>query len=407
MILSAMNRHRHARVRGGFTLVELLVVIVVLSILIGLLLPAINAAIRTAKKAAVSSEINQLAAALASFKSKFGDYPPSRVYLAEDGNYTALSTTAIASGDISLNQLGARTVSALRKFWPRVNLSTSGGAVFSGTMASPPATWYDFNGDGKFNGPWILEGHQCLTFFLGGIPTQDSNGNYGMTGFAKDPSNPFTSLNMPNGVGTNRQPPLFEFVPSRLFTDPNDTYGSLVPGYYDSLGGVPGTASGLNFYAYFSAYGNNGYDPNDVNFPEVDANNNGPIGLNFQVTFPNAYSVPSGYVSYVSVSAAPNPYTTTLSVATGTSGHGVNVVSYINAQSFQIISSGIDGLYGVGGQYVTTSSSSGTSTNPLPIDTVTSPSPYANNTTYNQAPEATIRQREGDNLTNFKASSLQ
>ena len=53
-----------------------------------LLLPAINGAIRTAKKAAVSAEINQLAQALASFKSKYGDYPPSRVYLAENGDYS-------------------------------------------------------------------------------------------------------------------------------------------------------------------------------------------------------------------------------------------------------------------------------------------------------------------------------
>ena len=245
-----------------------------------------------------------------------------------------------------------------------------------------------------------------------------ANGNYGMTGFSKDPTNPFTSLNMAGGVGANRQPPLFEFVPSRLFADPNDVgvhsfniAPSLVPGYYDSLGGVPGTASGTNFYAYFSAYGNNSYDPNDVNFTEADSNGNGPIGLNFQVTFPNTYTVPAGYQNYVSVSAAPNPYTSTLTVATGSNGNGVNIVSYINPQSFQIISSGIDGLYGVGGQYTPTSATSTASANPLPLDygfpTSTSPSPYANNTNFNVAPDPTIRQREGDNLTNFKASSLQ
>ncbi len=54
-----------------------------------MLLPAINAAIRTAKNAAVSAEINQLAQALESFKSKYGDYPPSRVLLVENGNYTS------------------------------------------------------------------------------------------------------------------------------------------------------------------------------------------------------------------------------------------------------------------------------------------------------------------------------
>ena len=60
---------------------ELLVVILILAILIALLLPAINAALRTAKNAAVGGEINQLAQALASFKTKYGDYPPSRILL--------------------------------------------------------------------------------------------------------------------------------------------------------------------------------------------------------------------------------------------------------------------------------------------------------------------------------------
>ena len=82
-------------------------------------------------------------------------------------------------------------------------------------------------------------------------------------------------------------------------------------------------------------------------------------------------------------------------------GSSSPVVSYLNAQSFQIISSGIDGLYGVGGQYAPPSSASATSTNPLPLDATNDidPGPGGNDTT--------IRQREQDNLTNFKAGSLQ
>jgi prepilin-type N-terminal cleavage/methylation domain-containing protein len=401
MILSAIDKDRRARVGGGFTLVELLVVILILAILIGLLLPAINGALRTARKAAVSSEINQIASALASFKTKYGDYPPSRIWVAENGDYGSAPLTAIAPGDITYAQLAQRTASILRKFWPRLVLNTvqGQGAVF------PPgsATWYDFNGDGFLgissthlhpgsSDGYILQGHQCLTFFLGGMPVVNSTGSYGVSGFSKDPTNPFTSLI--SAFGTNRSSPLFEFVPGRLFADPNDAYQSGVPGYYDSLGGVPGGASGLNFYAYFSAYGNGNYDPNDVNLNlptgELDANNNGPIGLNFQVTFPIPGS--AGNVN-ISSSFAPNPYTSSLSHA----GAATPTVTYLNPQSFQIISSGIDGLYGVGGQYVSSSSASATSTNPLPPD----PTALIHTT------DSTVRQREQDNLTNFKATSLQ
>src|SRR5271157_1715721 len=101
-------RRRPGEGRGprGFTLVELLVVILILAILIALLLPAINAAVRTAKNAAVGGEINQLAQALASFKAKYGDYPPSRIYLSEDGNLAPSLTGTVNGnpGDITYAQ---------------------------------------------------------------------------------------------------------------------------------------------------------------------------------------------------------------------------------------------------------------------------------------------------------------
>jgi hypothetical protein len=69
-------------------------------------------------------------------------------------------------------------------------------------------------------------------------------------------------------------------------------------------------------------------------------------------------------------------------------------VTYQNPQSFQIISAGLDGYYGVGGQYQQAASST---TNTVPFDSTNTV-----NTT-----EASIRQRERDNLTNFKSGRLQ
>ena len=410
------NRRLLARSRGGFTMIELLMVIVIIAILVGLLLPAVNGALKTARKAAVSSEISQLAQALDSFKSRYGDYPPSRFLAVESGNYTSflgtansgtpLSTsgtlpdptqpdpTSPGDGDISTTQLAQRSVAALRKFWPRVSTAV--------TLTNN--NFYDFNGNNQMDAPYILHGHECLVFFLGGVPSHDSSGNFGLTGFDKNPLNPFTNTLVPGSpmYSTNRQSPLFEFNPGRLFLDPNtQTAASTaglpipgIPGYYDSLGNaVPGSGAGSthNFYVYFSAYGNSGYDPNDVNFPEADANNNGPIGLGFQTSF-GTYKALNFCSSF-----APNPYTSTLSVG--------NPVTFQKAQSFQIISSGIDGLYGVGGQF--NSNTTSASTVPLPLDPTNTFSGSTMGKTLTADTDPTLRLREGDNLTNFKTGSLQ
>src|SRR5208337_2130636 len=125
-ISSPPIRRRPGDGRGprGFTLVELLVVILILAVLITLLLPALNFAVSTAKNAAVGGEINQLAQALASFKAKYGDYPPSRIYLSEDGNLQPNVTNLYGpvngnAGDITYAQLGQRSIAAMRKFFPR------------------------------------------------------------------------------------------------------------------------------------------------------------------------------------------------------------------------------------------------------------------------------------------------
>jgi prepilin-type N-terminal cleavage/methylation domain-containing protein len=399
------NRRSLARSRGGFTLIELLMVIIIIAILVGLLLPAVNSALKTARKAAVSSEISQLAQALANFKSRYGDYPPSRFLAVESGNYSTflqstqpLSTsgtlpdptqadpTSSGDGDITVAQLAQRSVSALRKFWPRVTTTVQLGT----------GNFYDFNGNNVMDGAYVLHGHECLVFFLGGVPTNDGAGHFGLSGFDKNPLNPFTNIL----ISTNRQPPLFEFNPGRLFLDPNTQTSATVPGipgYYDSLNNAVPAPGGttLNFYAYFSAYGNSGYDPNDVNVSEMDANSNGPIGLSFQTSFGTFKAL-----NFCS-SFAPNPYTSTLSVPLTVGAP----VTFLNPQTFQIISSGIDGLYGVGGQF--NSNTNTPSVVPLPFDATNTFAGSTMGKSLGADTDLTIRNREGDNLTNFKPTSLQ
>ena len=200
----------------------------------------------------------------------------------------------------------------------------------------------------------------------------------------------------------NRQAPFFEFVANRLALDPCNTTTPGIPGYLDSLGNATPTGNPgdpINFYAYFSAYGNGGYDPNDVNFVEYDISGTGPVSgtgpgpgieLAFHVAFP---ILPLNTPPTPALSPAPNPYTTTLTTPFTANGAYLPA-TYLNPQSFQIISSGIDGLYGVGGQYAPDNTAEA-----LPWDT-SSPTPY-------NTADTSIRIRERDNVTNFHNGKLE
>jgi len=354
--------------RAGFTLIELLVVIVVLAMLVGLLLPAIMGAVKKANQAAVTAEINALSQALEEFHSKYGTYPPSRIVISETGNY---NSTYLGTGK---NLLAQRSMAALRKIFPRIQLSTS-GAVGPG---------YDVNGNNTIDSAaYVLTGPECLVLFLGGIP-QKTDAGWAVTGFSKNPVNPFEN----NLKTTNRTPPLFEFNNGRLVTNilnPNYKDGLEFPGYLDSLG-APSETTVLPFYCYFSAYGGVGYDPGDVDFQEPSSDGNiaqiqGPFRA------PNAPGSVASSVAGVVVSPAPNPYTTSSPILTP------QPPTWVNPNKYQIISAGSDRLFGIGGQFISNGN------NRLPLDAAVV-------TASGQALTSNTRTVEKDNLTNFASGTL-
>lgn len=364
---------------SGFTLIELLIVMVVIGLLMALLLPAIGGAMRSARNAAVSTEVGRMAQSLTEFAGKYGTYPPSRILLVENGdysptnfNYLTYTYSTPSAVDVTTGALVQRSLAHLRKFFPRLDLGTSGATRGPGTFVYThgDTSFYDFNGNGKLDPPVLLTGDECLVFFLGGMAqvTPSAKGNvYSMSGFAADPRNPFQPVSM----ATNRIPPTYEFDPGRLVDFDGDGY----PSYCDSLKTV-------RPLAYFSGYGGTGYDVNDCNFDtgnalaeSDDALTVTPITLAFRLAFP----VKGGGSA---ISPPPNPYSLTSTT--------VSPVVWLKPQGFQLISAGADGLYGVGGAFDQDAS------NPLPVD--------AANT--KPGADVTIRFRERDNLTNFHGSKL-
>jgi len=110
--------HPHSGCRRGFTLVEMLVVIAIIGVLAALLLPAVMYALVRAKNTAVAIEVNQLAAAIESYKQDKGDYPPNfrdkdvvlrhirKCYPKADQNYISLGASGENFIDYATGQNG-------------------------------------------------------------------------------------------------------------------------------------------------------------------------------------------------------------------------------------------------------------------------------------------------------------
>ena len=360
------------RRRTGFTLVELLVVITIIGILIALLVPTIGGAVQRANEARVAGDINTQGAALNNFKTKYGDYPPSRIILAESGAYNIANppasplayygiqgpgdssgsmsysqnypnigngTFAAPDNDVTYTTLAQRSIQKLRQFFPKVQLTTSPPPATLPPLPAVPGGFYDFNGNRNFDvDPILLEGHECLVFFLGGISNHDIAGGTatfnGLTGFNGDPRNPFRPPSSAITAAETRIEPYYEFPVDRLYDDDYDG----IPGFVDSLG----TLTEARYFAYFSTNGGPGYDPNDVNFDPAAIGETGAAGRQFAVSFP-VYG--SAGVARTTTSPLPNPYTSSVLVPTN------GAATFHKPQSYQIISAGRDRQYGGGGQF--------------------------------------------------------
>jgi len=287
------------RRRGAFTLIELMIVIVVIGILMGLVLPAVMSSFQKAKVSQVSTEIRGLEGAIAQFKQVYGIEPPSRMRLYETGAgwTTAASGTTldpVTGASLSNEAERVRSVAFMNRIWPNYNFALS----------------HDFDNSGTAAGFVTLYGPECLVFFLGGRPAGPTGGPYALTGFSKNPADPFAAA----GGSESREGPYFEFKASQLHQSLNPGSGGALV-YYDSL---PGQTSP---YVYASSYDGRGYQLADLYAKPQTMYLASPANLNLL----NVYMV------------------------------GSSAIAQKN-KSFQIISPGPDTLYGNGGAFATTTS---------------------------------------------------
>ncbi len=267
------------RSRAGFTLIEMLVVITIIVVLVGLLLGGVMYAWNRMKQTQALADVNQLDAGLKAFYAKYKRYPPSRIHLCS--NYSSYGNT----------QLDIDSKNFLMSTWPGLGKLTPAGVQ----------TWVNINWAGNGNPiNEILEGDQCLVFFLGGVPWDPGSGTLNAAGgFSVDTRNP---AGITSGAGV--VPPLFTFDPSRLKV----INGSNFPSYLDPFG-IP-NASTTQYgapYVYYSSY-----------------------------NFPNGYWNPPK--SYVIQLYGTQPYYTSAN-------------KYWNPNTGQILCAGPNGVFGAGGQW--------------------------------------------------------
>jgi len=205
-----MNIPRQGPKRTGFTLIELLVVMGIIAVLTGLTAAGVVRFLRVQTEKQTMRELLGLSEAADKFKGEIGIYPPSKMVLCKDRS---------GYGAAPLDQ---QSLAVLDKMFP--TLGNFSGVNWNGASTAARE---------------VLDGDQCLVFFLGGINRK---------GFAK--------VGKPDSGAEQRFGPYYEFPPKRLVARSGKTFPSFLDPY--SNANVPGESSP---YAFFSTGLSKRYTP--------------------------------------------------------------------------------------------------------------------------------------------------
>jgi prepilin-type N-terminal cleavage/methylation domain-containing protein len=245
--------------RGGFTLVELLVVITIIAILFALTAAAVSRAMIKMDETKTRNDISQLQGGVQAFKTDFSvAYIPDRLVL-PPGNDPA-------------------SLQYISSLWPRINpgaLSAGNTSFLLNGQTYTPYTYWRV----PSNQPIVLQGYQTIVFFLGG--SWDPTAGYASDrlGFSTNPTDPMSVAGQLGAA--NRKGPYFEFPTARLqvlASDQSKTPQNPFPAFIDVYGTMP--------YVYFSG-GKAGNDYastyNSTNFPNFAQNGSTSAGSYFSM----------------------------------------------------------------------------------------------------------------------------
>jgi prepilin-type N-terminal cleavage/methylation domain-containing protein len=199
--------------RGGFTLVELLVVITIIGILAALISAAVIKAVGKGDEVKLRNEVMQLTQAVTAFKQQYAvGYMPDRLIL---------PPAADTSG---------ATQQYLKSVWPRLSPATLGSTNFTlnGTPYTPFSYWQVPGSTAV-----TLQGDQCLVFWLGG--PRDTQNN--CLGWSSDGTDPMKQTG-------SRVGPFYAFPSGRLVAFAGTGRTTAFPSFVDTIGLAP--------YLYFS-----------------------------------------------------------------------------------------------------------------------------------------------------------